>query len=548
MGWLAFFLYGMHIFSESIKNIGTRYVKYFLEKSTNTRIKGIFTGLIGTAILQSSTIVTLLVLWFIGANLITFTNAIGVIIGANIGTTLTSWIISIIGFKIDMHEFAMPIIGISGLLLLVLKNYKKRYYTAMFVFGFWLLLLGLGYMKSSFLIENADIKLEDFLHFWPYMYILLGIIVTIVTQSSTATNAIVLTALYNQTISFETSMYLMIGANIGTTFTGIMAVFGGTSAQKQLALAQIIFKTLTAVFVVIAISPIQQGIYMIFGRNNPMIALSAFHTIFNVIGALIFFPFISTLATILQKRFKPKDTFLELASLNLQWQDIRTCILGLYYDIQILLQNVFIYNIGRFWLSTQTLSSLVTSQWKINILENMLEKKYADIKKIQTILIQTIFHIPVSKRQTTSIVQIEQLQKIITLISDSSKMLKSIAHHVDDINETDDIPTQNLFTAIQQTIHETYSSLQQIIDNNLSYKEKIKQINQLQSVLQSKDKHFIHDVYKVFSNNTWEENIDMYHLTTINRYVQISTHSLLLGMKKYYTYIVSEQEKKQEIA
>jgi phosphate:Na+ symporter len=308
---LGLFLFGMFMMEESIKRLSGRSFKTLIRRYTGTRVSGLITGLIGTAILQSSSAVSLMVLAFVGAGLMTMVNAIAVIMGAMVGTTFTAWIVAVFGFKFKIEAFALPLIGIGGLGLVFLSTSTRYVSISKLLAAFGFLFLGLDYMKTSVeaLAATMDLGLLSGLGLW--VYVLAGILLTAVMQSSSATIAIILTTLFSGIIGFNQGAAMVIGANVGTTVTILMGAIGGIPAKKQAAAGSLLFKLGTAAVVFSALPLLFWVINDLFGlAGNTVLGIALFHTLFNVIGVIIFFPLIPALARRLERFFPEKRTVL----------------------------------------------------------------------------------------------------------------------------------------------------------------------------------------------------------------------------------------------
>ena len=301
---LGIFLFGMVLIEESVRALSGRTFRRIIRQYTDGRLKSIGSGALVTALLQSSSAVSLMVLAFVGAGVMSMENAIGVIMGSNIGTTLTAWIVAVLGFKIKIESFALPFIGIGAIGLILFKGSSKPALISRLCIGFGFLFLGLDYMKGS--IENftQKIDLNRFPDYGLLFYALIGTLITAVMQASAATIAIVLTALNSQLITFDIGVAMVIGANVGTTITVLLGAIGGVQAKKRVALSHLIFNVITAL-AAIACLPLLIWIINIFldVQSHGLTALALFHTLFNIFGVLLFFPFVGIFSRMLIKIF-----------------------------------------------------------------------------------------------------------------------------------------------------------------------------------------------------------------------------------------------------
>ena len=270
IGALGFFIYGMKIMSEGIQKIAGNKMRQFLGAMTSNRFAGVFTGFTTTALIQSSSATTVMIVSFVNAGLLTLRQSIGVIMGANIGTTITAWIITILGFKIKMDVLALPIIAF-GLPLMFSSNNKYKALSE-FLIGFALLFLGLDALKGAVPDISNNPEILHFLEEWTSMGILstllfvgIGTIVTVVVQSSSAAMALTLVLCADGIIPFEAAAAMVLGENIGTTITANLAAMVGNIHAKRTARAHLIFNLFGVIWMVVAFNGVTAGIdkYMV---------------------------------------------------------------------------------------------------------------------------------------------------------------------------------------------------------------------------------------------------------------------------------------------
>ena len=313
LGSLGVFLFGMKVMSEGIQKVAGNRLRSILSYMTQNRVAGIFTGFMTTCMVQSSSATTVMVVSFVNAGLLTLVQSIGVIMGANIGTTLTGWLVSILGFKFKIANIALPAIGI-GLPLIFSKLTKRKNIGEIFV-GFGLLFLGLKFLKSSvpnikdnpevlqFLSNYTDLGIVSL-----FIFIAVGVVLTIVVQSSSAAMTITITMAYSGWIDYPTACALILGENIGTTITAYLASINGNYHAKRAARAHMIINLIGVVWMIIAFKYFIQLIDSIAPESVPYgidtysvspelfqnipIHLSLFHTLFNIINVMVLIWFV----------------------------------------------------------------------------------------------------------------------------------------------------------------------------------------------------------------------------------------------------------------
>ena len=305
---LGIFIFGMNSLEDAIKQLSARSLKKVIRKSTKGLFRSIFTGMSSTVILQSSSAISLMTITFVGAGMMSLRNAIGLILGTNIGTTITGWIVATLGFKLNIEGIALPLIGIGGLGMIILNKSSNYISINRLLVGLGFIFIGIDFMKGSFehFTESFDLALIP--HYGSLFYVLIGVLVTAIMQSSSATIAIVLTALNTNVLNFNEGAYLVIGANIGTTITVLFGAINGVVVKKQVAFSHLIFNVITGIIAYLLL-PI--FIFLIKwitnGHHDYLTNLVLFHTIFNVVGVLFFIPFIPQLVRMLDKWFPQKD-------------------------------------------------------------------------------------------------------------------------------------------------------------------------------------------------------------------------------------------------
>lgn len=300
---LGIFLFGMFMMEESIKLLSGRAFKSLIRKYTGSRLRGILSGVVSTAILQSSSAVSLMVLAFAGAGLMSLANAVAVMIGAKVGTTMTAWIVAVFGFKFQIETFALPMIGIGGLGLILLANSPRYVNISKLLVAFGFLFHGLDFMKSSVEDLTAAIDISALPDLGLWVYGLAGLLLTAIMQSSSATIAITLTMLYTGVVGFGGAAAMVIGANVGTTVTVLLGSMGGIPVKKQAAFSQLIFTTGTAAVTFLLLPLLTWLVLDLLGfADNVVLGLALFHTLFNVLGAVIFYPLIPALTAFVRRR------------------------------------------------------------------------------------------------------------------------------------------------------------------------------------------------------------------------------------------------------
>ncbi|WP_341667096.1 Na/Pi cotransporter family protein [Alcaligenes sp. SDU_A2] len=304
-GGLGLFLIGMMLLSEGLVAFAGGSLQQFLLACTGKPIKAFASGALITALAQSSTATTVTLIGFVSAGLISFTQAIGVVIGASLGNTATGWIVSGLGLKVNLGFYTLPLIGIGALMKLLAKGRSKELGRALA--GFGILFLGLSTLQDG-MQSFADTFSLAHLPAGSYgayvLIMLIGLALTAVLQSSTAAIAMTLTALDAGAVSFDQAAAVVIGAAIGTTLTGVLVTIGGTIYAKRTAIAYILFNAASGLIALLLLPAFLHLMHQASDWLQIMpgaIALAAFHSLFIGLGALLFLPFTPQFAQLVQR-------------------------------------------------------------------------------------------------------------------------------------------------------------------------------------------------------------------------------------------------------
>ena len=319
IGSLALFLYGMKIMSEGLQKFAGDSLRRILTAMTTNRVTGVLTGVLITALIQSSSATTVMVVSFVNAGLLTLTQSIGVIMGANIGTTVTAWLISALGFKVYIAAFALPLLAFALPLFFSGKSSRKS--IGEFVFGFAFLFMGLQSLKANAPDLGANPEMLAFVQnytdmgfFSIILFLFIGAILTMIVQASAATMAITLIMCANGWIDYHLGVALVLGENIGTTITANLAALTGNTQARRAALAHLVFNVFGVMWVLVLFYPFTNAVSWfvthVMKVSDPAVAVSfklaAFHTAFNISNTFIMIWFVSLIEKTVCTLIKPK--------------------------------------------------------------------------------------------------------------------------------------------------------------------------------------------------------------------------------------------------
>ena len=322
IGSLGIFIYGMKVFSDGLQRVAGGKLRAILKGMTRNRVTGIVTGFGTTAITQSSSTTTVMVVGFVNAGLLTFVESTGVIMGANIGTTVTAWMVALFGFKFQITPIAVGMIGIFFPFLFVSNQRLRNLAEAMI--GFGILFIGLDFIKGSVpgIQDNPEMfafldRFTDFGFASTLLFVLVGTVLTLLTQSSSAATAITLVMLSQGWISFPIAAAMVLGENVGTTVTANIAALIGNTQAKRAARFHFMFNVFGVCWMLLVMTPFLLGIDWVMqsvssvgtsvltddpaARTNATLALSLFHTSFNVFNVILLFGFVPLMVRLVEK-------------------------------------------------------------------------------------------------------------------------------------------------------------------------------------------------------------------------------------------------------
>lgn len=294
LGGLGMFLLGIHHLTEGLKGLAGDSLRRALQQVVSGRFSAVSAGVVFTALVQSSTAATLTVIGFVSAGLVTFPQAVGVIVGATLGTTTTPWMVALFGFRVSVSAGALPLLGVGAFLWLIAKG-RLRSLGAILA-GFGLLFTGIDFLQTG--MEGIEWNLDEFAGHGPgakWMLAGIGVAMTVVMQSSSAAGATTLVALHAGSLTFEQGCAMIVGQSVGSAATTALVAIGGNLAVRRSAIAHVTFSTIVAVLGMVFLGPLTSAADWVGTRlDDPdgVLALAAFSSIFKLAGILVFYPWL----------------------------------------------------------------------------------------------------------------------------------------------------------------------------------------------------------------------------------------------------------------
>jgi phosphate:Na+ symporter len=436
---VGLFIYAMMLIEDAVKNLAGRTFKKFLKKQTGHPVRAIAGGTVITALLQSSSLVSLMVLAFVGAGTISMKNAFAVILGTNLGTTLDSWLVAGLGFKLNIEIYTYPLVAISVLLMLFFKQKKKLFYSGMLLLGIAFLFMGIEFMKTGTVQVIDYLDLREYAGKGTLFFLIVGFIITSVIQSSSATMAIALSALNSGIVLLPAAAAVVIGSEVGTTLKLLLASVNGSADKKRVAVGNVIYNILMTVISFVLLIPILFLITDILGINDPLFALVSFQTLINFFGILLMLPFLKQYANLLLKIIKEKESEIVTTFISAENADEEESALEtLQMEASLFLRYAIATNLSAFPENKITAEHPVFRDVKTkeHFFKMTYNEKYVFLKNLHGEIIA--FYLKVANESHDSKYN-RQLENLLTAVKSamfSAKHLKDITHNLENMRES----------------------------------------------------------------------------------------------------------------
>lgn len=517
---VAFFLLAMKFLEESLQQLAGRPFKLFLKKQTSSKLKAILGGAVVTGILQSSSVVNLMVLAFVGANVIQMQNALAVILGSNLGTTLDSWIVASIGFQFNIEQIAFPVVGISGIVMLLSDKESRWYPWSKFLFGFGFLFIGLNYMKSGMEEAVKQVDLSSFSQYPPVIFLFLGFLITALIQSSSATIAIVLSALYIHAISLLDASAIVLGSEVGTTMKLLLASVKGLPAKKRVALGNLLFNSIIAVLIFIFLFPVNRFIKETIGIKDNLLALVFFQSLVNILSIFLFYPLLPVFGRFLEQRFRGRAADEKLSIHTVNASDTAPAILALEKDVK------------KFIIHTIDFTGEVFSRPGKNHGEKSIPDRYQYLKQlhgeIYAYAIQMRKYVFADKESTA------RLEQLVSVNRNAMYAAKSIKDALPDVTQLRKSSNDVKFAFYQQVAEEADVFCKKI-SVLLLQQNPGKVFDELSKLYLSVTEGYPLMLQQLYKENTQKRimDIEVSTLINFNRQMYTAYKSLFFAVKDY---------------
>lgn len=524
---IAFFLLAMNFMENSLRLLVGRRFKILLKKHTLNKGEAVFGGIIGTGLLQSSSVVNLLLLNLVGAGVLQMENALALLLGSNLGSTLTGWLLATIGFNYSIESFVLPLLGISGLLMAFLSPEGRCFLAIRFLFSISLLFLALGYIKSGMEGFVAQVQLENLPQYPLIIFLLLGVLFTALIQSSSATTAIVLSALHSGGINITIAMSIVLGAEIGTTVKFFLASINGAASKKRLALGNFLFNTITVTIIFISLRPINFLITELLSIKDNLIGLVFFQSFSNLVCILLFFPFLHKVGDFLMKRFSEfaeESFYINKVSMS----DMDLALEALDRETRHLIYYVIAYSLHSFNLNENLAAKKIMAD-KFN--RKSITEQYLFIKQLHGEMHG--FYLRLLNEASDSVAT-ERLDQLIAAIRNSmyaAKNIRDAQHDIEQMSNSSNDTKYDFYIESRNKLNDFYQRIQAALDSERRT-NSLDDLTQIYRSITSGYSKTLESLYKDGIANKVSE-IEISTMINFNRELYTSFKSILFGLKDY---------------
>ena len=534
---LGIFLFGMTQLERGLESLSSGWIKKWLSGTTQNPVSSVLSGTAITALLQSSSMVGLIILAFASAGMIPLYNAIGVLLGANLGTTFTGWVVTTLGFKLPLSAAALPAVGLGCLIQVFAEAWPKIRAGGALLFGLGLLLFGLGLMKDAVAGLPEQLDLEQLRELSALEFLLLGTVLTAVIQSSSATMMIALTALHTGIIDLPGAAALIIGADLGTTSTTALGSIKGSPIKRQLALAHFLFNLIVDLLAFLVLLPALPKLLQWAGLQDPLYSLVAFHSSFNIFGLCLFIPFLTPFSTWIGRRFITEENATNTLK-NVPVTVPEAAISACQKHVMKLLVSALDINLRNLRLDKQQLQLTPAAEALLSetvVRGQSFEQGYEKLKKSEGELLRYATQL---QQQTLDGEQAKSLLALLDCARDSVyavKTLKDIRPNLIQLRHATTTPLQQFSLQYQTNLRPFYQRLLELLAANHDsdyIREQLAQLNQVNDQLRQQ----LHGSVQHTSSELAIAPERLSTLLNINREIWHSGHNLLRAIANWYGF------------
>jgi phosphate:Na+ symporter len=529
---IGLFLFAMYLLEESLKNLSGRNFKLFLQRMTKNKFGSVAGGILITGILQSSSMVTLMLLAFVGAGVFSMKNAMAIILGANLGTTVNSWLIASVGFNVNIQEIAYPALCFGGLFLVFYGNRKAMKYIAFFLFGFGLLFIGLSFMKTAMESQVQDFDFLKYAQMPKITFLFIGFLITLVVQSSAATMALTLSALHAGAISLPIAAVIVLGSETGTLIKIVLGALSGNASKKRVVLGNLLFNIFITVIALLMLKPILSLITDILLIKNPLIALATFSSLINFVAILLFLPLLDYFTKFLEQFFKDTDATIAAYIGHATIDEPEIALDLLRRETNYFIHNSMLFNLELFKIDSAMFQKQIDFKDindKSHFFSKTKEEKYEFLKQLQGEL-QAFYLELRTKLQSEQQAELNQLISAVRSSMHSVKSMKDIGTNISNLSHSSKDIKYNFFIRHKKETEQLYQQL-----NSLLFQEKKANFEEFQSIFNSIQNNYSAalNFFYTEAQNAPIEGIDITTVINFNRELFTSNKAMLMAVKDF---------------
>jgi len=534
---IGLFLLGMHSLEQGLQGLGSKTLKQFLQRYTRSPIRGVLTGTVLTAFLQSSSLVGLILLAFVGAGMLEMRNALGVILGSNLGTTFTGWMLAVLGFKLDLVEYYQPLVAVGAFGTVFLPASQRPYYLGNLLLGLGLLLMGLGTLIESLehLVTEWDSSLvEAQLQAQSvFVYCVIGVVFTALVQSSSVVLMITLSALHAGIITIHEAIPVAIGSNVGTTSTVLLGALNGIVEKRRVAYAHIIFNLTTATLALLLLPAIIFLITQLLHVSDPLFVLVVFHSLFNLLGIFVFIPLLDPLTRLLNA-LAPERPVGQLATIYIQKVSSSIsdgAIVAVRRELTRMLFTALRLNMHCFRIHARAVFDPRSEEIAGEPLRYVtrFEQDYRLLKQAESEVLGYTYAIQRTAKEDEDLQQVTQLNHAVRNVTYAAKFIKDIRHNLDDYSVHPSGTLHDLYTSFCQYVTANYRGLALLIAHS-NPATVAAEYYQLARQIRRGYEWYLNEIYTVVGADK-HLNQEIANLLNVNRSAYVSTTALLEAVR-----------------
>lgn len=525
---VAFFLLAMNFMENALQRLAGRKFKLFLKKHTTSKIKAIGSGTIITGVLQSSSVVNLMLLSMVGAGVVKMENTLALMLGSNLGTTLNSWILVYLGFNFNIEDIVFPVAGITGILMAFINKESKWFSWVRLVFSVAFLFIALGFIKTGM---EGFVNQTDLAYFNRYpliIFLLLGIVLTAIVQSSLTTLALTLSALYANAITLQVAMAIVLGAEIGTTLKLFLASIGGSASKKRVALGNFLFNVITAAVILLLMRQVNHLITGVLQIHNSLIALVFFQSFVNLFCIMLFYPFLSLFGKFLATRFTDNsDESFYIRKTPVA--DAGLALEALENETKLLIGHVIDYSLQSFGEAPDTVQPDNTLQKRFN--GKTIREKYVHIKQQHGEMHNYCLKLQNSTKDKPDAERLSQLTGAIRNTMYAAKSINDAQHDIAQMSNSSNDIKFDFYLRSKESIMNFCTQVQLLLNEN----EKGSPVESLTVIYHTIRTGYSENLRALYKNSV-SKNVNEIEISTLinfNRELYTFFKSALYGLKDY---------------